>query len=174
MEISEMNIYSEPGNVILPKIKIRFTPLDNPKLVIDILKGIATINGVLVGNNINTVTNRCAFYRQCFTGQDFSKFDELTQYAGIETISHLAIFLGGIHESFMLNKPLLAQTHYTRNYMRELSHATTCQYVGVVFNINNNLTKSPPNYYVGQKLSYAALRYPLLARFLRRYSDLLT
>ena len=53
-EIREMNIRSEPGNAALLTIKIRFWPLDNPKLVLGVLKGMASIKRYLVGNNITT------------------------------------------------------------------------------------------------------------------------
>ena len=56
-EIREMNIRSEPGNAALLTIKIRFRPLDNPKCVLILLKGMAIIKIGLVGNNITTGPN---------------------------------------------------------------------------------------------------------------------
>ena len=49
----------------------------------------------LVGNNITTGPNHYAFYRQCLTGPDLSKFDEIVQNAGVETIARLTAFLWG-------------------------------------------------------------------------------
>ena len=61
-KIHEMKIHSEPGNDTLPTIKIRFRPLDNPKLVINLLKRMAVIKKGLVGKNITTGPNQYAFY----------------------------------------------------------------------------------------------------------------
>ena len=49
-----MNIRSEPGNAATPTIKIRLRPLDNPKLVITLLKGMGNIKRGLMGENITT------------------------------------------------------------------------------------------------------------------------
>ena len=78
-KIREMNIHSEPGNVDFPTIKIRSRPLDNPKRVLTLIKGMAIIKRGLVGNSITTRPNHYAFYRQCLRGQALSKFDELAQ-----------------------------------------------------------------------------------------------
>ena len=74
----------------------------------------------------------------------------------------------------MGNEPLLAQTCYICNYMRNLIHATAWKYVAATCNINNYLTKFPPNYESGQKLSAAALLGPLSAHLPKRSRTLLT
>ena len=127
----------------------------------------------LVCNNITTGPNHYAFYRQCLTGPDLSKFDEIVQNAGVETIARLTAFLWGFRESFVVKDPFLAQTCYIHNYKRKRSHTLTRKYVGAVRNINNYLTEFPPNYEFGPKLIYAALLDPLLARFPKRSRTLL-
>ena len=140
MEICEKNICSEPGDSAFHTIKTRFRPLDNPKRVIALLKVMSIIKRGLVGKNITTGPNQYAFYRQCLTGQALAKFDELTQNAGVETISHLVTVFRGIRGSLMANEPLLAQTSCIRNYMRKPSRASTWQYVYTFCNIK---TTSP-------------------------------
>ena len=103
MEICEKNICSEPGDSAFHTIKTRFRPLDNPKRVIALLKVMSIIKRGLVGKNITTGPNQYAFYRQCLTGQALSKFDELAQNSGVETITHLSTVLWEIHKSFMVN-----------------------------------------------------------------------
>ena len=128
----------------------------------------------LVGKNISTRQNQYAFYRQCLTSQALSNFGKLAQNAGIETIAHLVTVIWVIRESFMGNEPLLAQTCYICNYMRNLIHATAWKYVAATRNINNYLTKFPPNYESGQKVSAAALLDPLSAHLPKRSRTLLT
>ena len=126
-------------------IKILFGSLDNLKRVLSILKVMTIIKRGMVGNNTTIGPNQYAFYSQCLTGQALSKFYELAQNAGVETVAHIATVLRGIHEFSMVNEPILSKTCYIHNYTRKPIHASTRQYVGVVCNINNYLTKSPPN-----------------------------
>ena len=109
METFEIKIHSEPGNANSPTIKIRFRPLDNPKCVLTLLKGMAVIKIGLVGNNITCGPNRYEFYRHCLIGQALSKFDKLAQNARVETVAHLTTVLWVIHESFPGNYPLLGK-----------------------------------------------------------------
>ena len=94
-ETFEINIHSETWNAVLPTIKIRFRPLDNPKCVLTLLKGMSVIKIGLVGNNITSGPNRCEFYRQCLIGKALSKFDKLPQNEIVETFAHLTTVLLG-------------------------------------------------------------------------------
>jgi hypothetical protein len=54
ISVRQMSIRMEPTNDSSPVIKLNFKPLNNPKKVIDVLRGLLTIKKGVAGNNITT------------------------------------------------------------------------------------------------------------------------
>ena len=128
--IREISIRTNPTDASSPIIKRRFKPLDNPKTVLEVLRGLLLIKEGVTGNNVTTGPNTYAYWRTCLAGEALRKFIEFSTAVGTETINHLADVEKRLVKFFAPRKVLSQQVRYMRYDMRKPKGYTTRQYVG--------------------------------------------
>ena len=154
LAIREMNIRTDPTNDQSPIIKRRFKPLDNPRSVLELLKGIQFIKEGCIGNNVTTGPNQYAFWRGCLTGTIQNKFVQFAQQVGTETNANLLQVEQRLVAHFAPREVLREQKKHMRSLMRVNAQNTTARaHVGAVNTLNEHLGRLPPDFNAAQKLS---------------------
>jgi hypothetical protein len=145
LAIREMNIRTDPTNDQSPIIKRRFKPLDNPRSVLELLKGMQFIKEGCVGNNVTTGPNQHAFWRGCLTGAIQNKFVQFAREVGAETNANLLQVEQRLVAHFAPREVLREQKKHMRPAMRVNARNTTARAcVGAVDALMDVLaTKAP-------------------------------
>jgi hypothetical protein len=154
ISIEQISIRTEPTNDSSPVIKLNFKPLNNPKKVIAVLRGLLLIikKGV-TGNNIMTGPLQYAYWRGCLTGEALRQFSLFSTNVGTETTANLLTVEQRLGKFFAPRDVLSKQHRYMCYTMRKPYGRSTRQYVGAVNEMNQMLTKLPPGYDDTQKIS---------------------
>jgi hypothetical protein len=135
-------------------IKRRFKPLDNPRSVLELLKGTQFIKEGCVGNNVTTGTNQHAFWRGCLTGAIQNKFVQFAQQVGAETNANLLQVEQRLTAHFAPREVPREQKKCMRAAMRVNARNMTARaHVGAVAALNEHLGRLPPDFNDAQKLS---------------------
>jgi hypothetical protein len=163
--IREMNIRTDPTNERSPVIRRRFKPLDDPRSVLELLKGTQFIKEGCIGNNVTTGPNQQAFWRGCLTGTIQNKFVQFAQEVGAETNANLLQVGAETNANLLQVERRLAAHFAPREVLREQKkhvcaamrmnarNTTARAHVGAVATLNEHLGRLPPDFNDAQKLS---------------------
>jgi hypothetical protein len=172
--IREMSIRTDPTDNTSPVIKRRFKPLDNPKTVLELLRGILVIKEGTAGNNVTTGPLQYQYWRGCLEGTALLKFNEFASDVGTETSAHLSEVEHRL-VAFFAPRDVISQQHrYIRYHMRKPTGTTTRQYVGSVHALNQTLEKLPPAFNAGQKIPALDMMELLASKAPKSHKELMT
>ena len=172
--IREMIMRTDPTNDASPIIKRKFKPLDNPARLLTLLQGIHLIKEGVTGNNVTTGPLRYQYWRGCLTGTALTRFNMFAVEVGAETVPNLIQVERRLVTFFAPREVLRAQTKYIRFHMKKPKEVSTRQYVGAVATLNETLTKLPPNFDAGQKVSDNDIMDIMASKAPKNFKELMT
>jgi hypothetical protein len=152
MAIRELNMPADPTNNQSPVIRRRFKPLDNPRTVLELLKGMQIIKEGCMGNNVITGPNQYAFWRGCLTGAAQHEFIQFAREVGTVTLASLLQVKQRLTAHFAQHEVLREQKKHMRTKMCKDRNTTAQQHVGAVATLIESLGRLPPDFNEAQQL----------------------
>jgi hypothetical protein len=147
-----MSTRTDPTNDASPILKLNLKPLNNPKEVIDVIRGLLIIKKGVTRNNVTTAgLLQHTYWRGCFTGEVLRQFSLFTTSKGSKTTANLLTIEHRLVQFFVPRDVLNKQHRYMCYAMRKPCGRSTRLHVGAVNEMNAMLATLPPDYNNVQK-----------------------